>query len=139
MQDNTVKYILTDRRYLARLLDQVITGAASFIILITFLELFPDDFLYFDILVFLIFITVLFVGITFNNILLPYVFHGSSIGKFVLRVKIVDKTGHTPGLMSLVIREIVFQVILNFGFIGILLLGLTVKDNQYLHDKAAGT
>ena len=64
--------------------------------------------------------------------------HGQSVGKLVMRLRVVKKDGTTPGLGDFVMRWLLQTIDMGFFMIGVLVM-LFTKDGQRLGDLAAGT
>lgn len=72
-----------------------------------------------------------------NFILLPaFIFHGQSIGKKIMGIRIVNlhDESKTPGAGSLLLRELIGKQITSFFMIGVILF-FTSKDGLAIHDK----
>ncbi|WP_417358545.1 MULTISPECIES: RDD family protein [Gammaproteobacteria] len=69
-------------------------------------------------------------------------FTGYSVGKFICRVKVIDRNGNNPGILKSVIRTLLRIIEVNPFLAGGIPAGLIVffsKKGQRLGDMAAGT
>ena len=64
--------------------------------------------------------------------------HGQSVGKMVMRIRVVKKDGTTPGIGDFFMRWLLQLVDLGFSGVGALVI-LISKNSQRLGDLAAGT
>src|SRR3712207_5165916 len=64
--------------------------------------------------------------------------HGQSVGKMVMRIRVVKKDGTTPGLGDFFMRWLLQIVDMGFSGIGLLVMLLT-QNTQRIGDLAAGT
>lgn len=64
--------------------------------------------------------------------------HGQSVGKMVMRIRVVKKDGTTPGLGDFFMRWLLGLVDMGFSGVGLLVMLLT-QNTQRIGDLAAGT
>lgn len=74
----------------------------------------------------------------FYHFLMELFNHGQSVGKMVMRIRVVKKDGTTPGIGEFFMRWLLQLVDLGFSGIGALII-LISKNSQRLGDLAAGT
>ncbi|WP_294311851.1 RDD family protein [Prevotella sp. F0091] len=74
----------------------------------------------------------------FYSFLMELFNHGQSVGKMVMRIRVVKKDGTTPGIGEFFMRWLLQLVDLGFSGIGALII-LISKNSQRLGDLAAGT
>lgn len=123
-----MKYASFGSRFLAILLDSLIVIAASFVLTQVFSA------------VKLAAVAPLFqLVLSFGYSVWYQQKYGQTIGKKVLKIKVVDSSGKTPSLMTFFLREVigkfVSSLILGIGYLWMLWDG----KKQTLHDKIAST
>ena len=86
----------------------------------------------------LFFLIAIYLPAIFYHFLMELFNHGQSVGKMVMRIRVVKKDGTTPGIGDFFMRWLLQLVDLGFSCIGVLVILIT-KDSQRLGDLAAGT
>ena len=120
-------------RILAQIIDWVVLGAYEFFFVWLIGKLEPSGGLS-VILIILMLFPILFYSLTFEVLN-----HGQSLGKMVMKMRVVKVDGSTPTLGAFLLRWLVFLVDGPLtSYMGLIPMVLT-KNNQRLGDLAAGT
>ena len=86
-----------------------------------------------------LYILLLVLPVVFYSLLCELLAHGQTVGKRVLKLRVVKADGSQPSLGALLMRWVLFVVDgPTLGFIGVLAILLS-RNNQRLGDMAAGT
>ena len=86
----------------------------------------------------LFFLIAVYLPAIFYHFLMELFNHGQSVGKMVMRIRVVKKDGTTPGIGDFIMRWLLQLVDLGFSGVGALII-LISKNSQRLGDLAAGT
>ena len=86
----------------------------------------------------LFFLIAVYLPAFFYHFLMELFNHGQSVGKMVMRIRVVKKDGTTPGIGDFFMRWLLQLVDLGFSGVGALVI-LISKNSQRLGDLAAGT
>ena len=86
----------------------------------------------------LVFLIAVYLPALFYHFLMELFNHGQSVGKMVMRIRVVKKDGTTPGIGDFFMRWLLQLVDLGFSGVGALVI-LISKNSQRLGDLAAGT
>lgn len=86
----------------------------------------------------LFFLIAIYLPALFYHFLMELFNHGQSVGKMVMRIRVVKKDGTTPGIGDFFMRWLLQLVDLGFSGVGALVI-LISKNSQRLGDLAAGT
>lgn len=86
----------------------------------------------------LFFLIAIYLPAIFYHFLMELFNHGQSVGKMVMRIRVVKKDGTTPGIGDFFMRWLLQLVDLGFSGVGALVI-LISKNSQRLGDLAAGT
>lgn len=86
----------------------------------------------------LFFLLGIYLPAIFYHFLMELFNHGQSVGKMVMRIRVVKKDGTTPGIGDFFMRWLLQLVDLGFSGVGALVI-LISKNSQRLGDLAAGT
>ena len=86
----------------------------------------------------LFFLLAIYLPALFYHFLMELFNHGQSVGKMVMRIRVVKKDGTTPGIGDFFMRWLLQLVDLGFSGVGALVI-LISKNSQRLGDLAAGT
>ncbi len=86
----------------------------------------------------LFFLIAIYLPALFYHFLMELFNHGQSVGKMVMRIRVVKKDGTTPGIGDFIMRWLLQLVDLGFSGVGALII-LISKNSQRLGDIAAGT
>ena len=86
----------------------------------------------------LFFLIAVYLPAIFYHFLMELFNHGQSVGKMVMRIRVVKKDGTTPGIGDFFMRWLLQLVDLGFSGVGALVI-LISKNSQRLGDLAAGT
>ena len=86
----------------------------------------------------LFFLIAVYLPALFYHFLMELFNHGQSVGKMVMRIRVVKKDGTTPGIGDFFMRWLLQLVDLGFSGVGALVF-LISKNSQRLGDLAAGT
>lgn len=125
------QYVGAGRRFVASLLDSVILGVAYGFISIASIAVLPETGA-----------AIAYVIYLAGSIAYVVVYQaktGQTLGKKVMSIKVVDAQGHTPGMLTFFLREILGKAVSGIIFgIGYLVI-LWDKNKQGLHDKIAST
>ena len=84
------------------------------------------------------FLIAVYLPALFYHFLMELFNHGQSVGKMVMRIRVVKKDGTTPGIGDFFMRWLLQLVDLGFSGVGALVI-LISKNSQRLGDLAAGT
>ena len=129
-------------RLAAFLLDSVLVAAAlsifKFIVWIMKLSM-GDTVIFKPILFTYNVFDILFYLLTVAYFVLTTYFCGATLGKFLMKLRVVDVEGQRPGFMSVLIRETVGRYLSALiMYVGYIIAGLDSRK-QGLHDKIADT
>ena len=87
---------------------------------------------------------VTFIFIFFYNIVIPLIFKGQTIGKKFFRIKVVKLDGSEVDALTIIIRELIGKLLLDFSSFGLSVLAscyTVINNNNRLtyHDVLAST
>ena len=123
-------------RVLARLIDMVIL----FIYLVTLFRLAPWTWVsdIYDGVVSFILAVLLMVPMMFYSLLCEYFMDGQTLGKRIMRTRVVMVDGAAPTLGAILLRWVFMIIDIYFSCVGIIFI-ICTRRNQRLGDLAAGT
>ena len=79
-----------------------------------------------------------FLSVLFYSFYMELFNHGQSLGKMIMRIRVVKKDGTTPGIGDFFMRWLLQFIDIGFSFVGVAIILLT-KNSQRLGDLAAHT
>lgn len=79
-----------------------------------------------------------FMSVLFYPFYMELFNHGQSLGKMIMRIRVVKKDGTTPGIGDFFMRWLLQFIDIGFSFLGVAVILLT-KNSQRLGDLAAHT
>jgi len=125
-------------RILAGLLDSVFK--AAYIITIAIILISTKAFDIRGQTAFVILMVIIFLPVLFYDLLFEIFMHGQSLGKKILKIKVVKLDGTQPSVSSYLLRWLIriFEIDLLYGMIAVVSIAAS-KNKQRLGDMAAGT
>ena len=122
-------------RIIGRIIDMV--AIVVYLISMTYLILEYISSSLSDVMLFLM-LALAVLPVVFYSFLCETFFHGQSLGKRIMKMRVVKADGSTPGVGDFLLRWMLLMIDLHFSCIGILPI-ICTRRNQRFGDLAAGT